>query len=175
MTKLTYRATDLEPQSLRDLVAWFRAEWQAEIAAGRIHVRDIDAGGAPEWNVRFRDLVNFRDVDMDVADLKRMQLYPMRWHLRSMARDGKHSYRRARFLFILACQGFRVTDAARIVSPAGYDEHGEQWALDYAAMCILRLFHRYRDPATTHDDGQPRSFVDRRIHKSEAQSSAEAA
>jgi hypothetical protein len=167
--------------NLHALVSWFRDEWQAEMGSGRIHVRLTDPGGDPDWAGRFRALIEGADVDVTAEDgtirtVKGGNLlsFPIRNQLRSMARGGRRSHRRARFLFVLACQDFHWLEAARAVSPAGYDENGRDWAEDYAAHCLLVLWGRLHDPERTHEDGRARTFVERRISKSEAQAAAEA-
>ena len=166
---------------MTDLVSlkrWFRDEWQAELGSGRIHVATTDPGGDPDWNERFRSLMAYppeASTEMPGDELARMRSFPLRWHLRTMARGGKHGYRRARFLFVLACQDFDVAAAARAVSPAGDDTDGEQWAHDYAVMCLRKLWDMAHDPERTDEGGRPRTFVARRIGKSEAQFRAEEA
>jgi hypothetical protein len=166
---------------LRSLVRWYRDEWQAEMGSGRIHVRLTDPGGDPDWHGRFRALIEGADVDVEEADGTirtvrggNLLSFPIRDQLRSMARGGRRGHRRARFLFVLACQDFHWLEAARAVSPAGYDEHGRDWAEAYAFHCLDVLWRRMHDPERTHDDGRSRTFVERRIPKSEAQAAAEA-
>ena len=164
--------------TLHALLRWYRHEWHAEMGSGRIHVAITDAGGDPDWNERFRSLMTYppeASTDVPGDEMSRMRSFPLRWHLRSMARGGKHGYRRARFLFVLACQNFDVLSAARAVSPAGEDGDGEQWAVDYAQMCLRKLWDMAHDPARTDEGGRPRTFVQRRIPKSEAQYRAEEA
>ena len=149
------------------------------MGSGRIHVHLTDAGGDPDWHDRFRDLMAFTDDDVPEGDpdkaLKAMRRFPVRWAMRSMARGGRRGHRRARFLFALALCDFGIFRAARLVSPAGLDEHGAEWAVSYAGDCLHILRRKVTDPERTHADGSPRSFVQRRIGKSEAQATAETA
>lgn len=161
--------------TLGALLDWYRDAWQSELGDGRIHVHLTDPGGDPDWHQRFRDLMAFTDSDVKGDDLKAMRRFPVRWAMRRMARGGTRGYRRARFLFVLACQDFDVQAAARTTSPAGYDEHGSDWAVSYAAYCLERLHRNVHDPERSHHDGKPRTFVQKRIGKSEAQAAAEAA
>ena len=167
-----------EPGNLADLKRWYRREIIAEMGSGAIHSHLTDGGGDPDWLERFKCLMAFpldATLDLPGGDLKPLRSFPIRWHLRYMARSGKHGYRRARFLFVLACQDFSVTEAAKAVSPAGWDEHGEQWALSYAEHSLRELWRRLHDPERTEADGRPRTFVQKRISKSEAQYRAEEA
>jgi hypothetical protein len=157
-----------------DLLRWYRTEWQAELGSGRIHVQATDPGGDPDWHQRFRDLMAFTESDAGNDDIQSMRRFPLRWALRSMSRGGRRGHRRARFLFVLACQDFDVHAAARAISPAGYDEHGGDWAVSYAVYSLEQLHRLATDVSRTHEDGKPRTFVQRRIGKSEAQAMAEA-
>lgn len=164
-----------EPSSLAALLKWFRTEWQAEMGSGRIHVRDTDAGGDPDWHARFRALVELPKVkDGDPVEWtgSSSTSLPLRYHLRNMARASHRGRTRAEFLFRLACLDFDVMVAARHTSPAAWDHHGEQWALDFAENSLRRLHRRCIDPRWNDAEG-PRTFVQRRIGKSEAQSAAE--
>ena len=158
-----------EPRDLPRLLHWFRSEWQAEMGSGRIHVRDTDAGGAPDWHRRFLNLFEIDDKDV-------MKSYPMRWHLGGMARGSQRGARRAEFLFRMACLDFDWYAAARQTSrlAAAMDEHGKDWAEAYAEQCLRMLYRRRTDPEKNDMDGHPRTFVQRRIPKSEAQAAAEA-
>lgn len=150
---------------LSALRRWFRSEWQAEMTP-RLHVHLLDEGGAPRWAERFRLLI---EATSDEAPIPGS--LPLRYHLRRMARSGTQGERRARFLFVMACQEFSVTDAAREVSPAGWDDHGEQWAVAYAEKALKELWSRCHDPERNDREG-PRRFLP---HKSESQYRAEEA
>jgi hypothetical protein len=154
-----------EPANLSRLVSWFRHEWHAEMGSGRIHVRDTDEGGAPDWHQRFKDLINETDLHR----------FPMRYHLDRMSRSSTRGSRRAVFLFRLACSDFDVLSTVRATSPAGYDEHGEEWALDYAEASLRRLYRQATDVSVNDpDSGRPRRYLPR-VGKSEAQHRAEEA
>jgi hypothetical protein len=148
--------------TLPELLTWYRSEWNAE-TPGRIHVRLTDAGGTPEWHERFRSLIN--------GDLRG---FPLRYQLRSMARRGSRSQARARFLYVLACQGFDVKRTASALAP-GNDHYARAWAASYATFALRQLYDMAHDPERTHEDGTARTFVEKRISKSEAQAAAEAA
>lgn len=173
-----------EPKSLLHLVRWFRAEWQAEMGSGRIHVRDTDAGGDPEWHARFKAIVEIPVKQGDPLEWVGSQAphLPMRFYLWKMAKGSERGRRRARFLFRLACTDFDWLETARRTSnlAKSMDEHGVDWAEDYAETCLRRLWAMYADPERTEADQHgrpvgPRTFVQKRIGKSEAQSAAESA
>lgn len=160
--------------SLRALLRWFRSEWQAEMGE-RITVHATAPDGAPDWHERFRSLMAFTDSDVPGGELGELRSFPLRWALRSMARGGSTGQRRARFLFLLTCQDWSIPAAAEAVSPAAHDVHGKDWAVDYARQSLSMLYHRVHDPERTDAQGRPRTFVERRISKSEAQYRAEEA
>ncbi len=159
------RRVTREPHDLSSLVRWFRHEWQAEMGSGRLHVRETDGGGAPNWHARFRQLI----------EGEQLRSFPVRYHLASMSRASQRGMRRAEFCFRLACTDYDVLATVRATSPAGYDEHGEDWALDYAEMCLRRLWRKVTDVAANDpSDGRPRRYLPR-VGKSEAQHRAEEA
>ena len=169
-----------EPKSLPALTRWFREEWQAEMGSGRIHVRDTDAGGSPEFHARFLDLINLaRDPAgrLDRAEEKRLKSFPIRWNLRQMARASMRGRRRAMYLYRLTLTDYDPHETARRTTrlAVAMDEHGRDWIEDYATLTLQKLWDRCQDPRTHDTDGKPRTFVQRRISKSEAQSAAEAA
>lgn len=154
-----------EPKSLSSLISWFRHEWQAEMGTGKIHSRDTDEGGAPDWHARFKALI----------EAENLRSFPVRYHLAGMARASRRGTRRAEFIFRLACTDYDVLATVRATSPAGFDEHGEDWALDYAEMCLRRLWRKVTDVAANDpSDGRPRRYLPR-TGKSESQHRAEEA
>ena len=158
-----------EPGSLSALLRWFRHEWTAEMGAGRIHVRDTDEGGDPDWHGLFARIVERTAEERTGSSSPGL---PIRFHLRGMARGSHRGRARAEFLFRLACHDFDVMATARETSPAAYDCHGEQWALDFAEASLRRLHRRCFDVRWNDQDNKPRRYLPR---KSEAQSIAEAA
>lgn len=154
------------------LLAWYRSAWQAEMGSGRTTVHLTDGGGAPEWHPRFAALILSAPVESDESG---NPLFPIRYHLQRLyRRSGTRGKHRALFLFKLACLDFDVQATARASSPAGWFEHGEAWARDYAELCLSRLYQRATSTEYNDGEGHPRRFLPR-VGKSEAQHNAEAA
>jgi hypothetical protein len=117
----------------------------------------------------------FTDADVPGGELEELRSFPLRWAMRTMARGGTAGQRRARVLFALTCQDWSVPAAAEAISPAAHDPHGKDWAVDSARQSLSMLYPRVHDPERTDERGRPRTFVERRISKSEAQYRAEEA
>jgi len=151
--------------TLTQLLSWYRSEWSAEVP-GRIHVHLTDPGGDPDWHERFRQLIN----GATGGDLRS---FPLRWHLRDMSRRGTRNHRRARFLYVLTCQDFDPEAAGWLCYPESMSRPG--FIEGQTHRCLSDLYRRVNDPERNHEDGRPRTFVERRISRSEAQAAAEAA
>ena len=123
-----------EPRRINALIAWYRREVDDSIP-GRIHSRDIDGGGAPEWHGRFRAWLTAHpaaeDRDGNLID-------PLRFWLWRMGRRGA-------FLYTLACVDFDWHVAAR-----HWHVFDDDAAHDYTRESLRRLWRMMYGP-----DGQP--------------------
>lgn len=156
------------PKSLSALVRWFAEAWAAEMPQ-RLHSRDMDEGGNPQWHAAFRSYLAGLDEDKE-GDITR----PVRTHWRQLAHSSGRGGRRARWLFVLACSGFDWLVACRRIGPIdGLGAWGDDMALDYATATLAGFYERCRS--------EPRKFVRAprgalsRVGKSESQHKAEEA
>ena len=129
------------PASLSDLLAWYRSEVDAAIPL-RIHSRDIDMGGAPQWHGAFRQYLTAHSAQVDRDD---ELVSPLRFWLWRLGGE------RARYLHALAFLDFDWIMAAGFKGVADADA-----AHDYTRECLRQLHHQmYADDGTPNEPRRP--------------------
>ena len=102
-----------EPRHLAALVRWFREAASDDIPA-RIHCRDIDDGGAPQWHAAFRAWLT---ADPRATDREGHVRSPFRFWLWTMRKSGWSGRVRADFLHRLAIYDGDWLNAVRSMPP----------------------------------------------------------
>jgi hypothetical protein len=121
--------TDEQP-SLSSLVRWFASEVGDAIPV-RLHSRDTDSGGVPEFHQAF---VQWLDAPDGALDREGYIKFPLRYWISRMGDQGRAG-KRARFCWLLAQCDFDWRRAAFLNKSAADDDA----AHDYARATLLRL------------------------------------
>jgi hypothetical protein len=123
----------------------------ADDIPARIHSRDIDAGGAPQWHGAFRAWLTAPPSAVDREGHVRS---PFRFWLWVMAGEGRSGRVRAEFLHRLAMFDGDWLAAIRVVTPVTDD--GEVMARDFAVVSLQR-FWRNMQTEPRRMEGGPKS------------------
>lgn len=102
-----------EPTHLAALIRWFREASSDDIPA-RIHCRDIDGGGAPQWHASFRAWLTAHPSAVDREGYTRSPFRHWLWVMRGAGRSGRV---RATFLHRLAVYDGDWLNAVRSMPP----------------------------------------------------------
>lgn len=159
-----------QPSNLHDLVRWFREAWESEMPT-RLHSRDTDAGGSPDWHGEFKAYLtaSVYAIDEEGSARRPMAVHWTRWS-NSTGRDAS----RARFLYTLVCKGYSVPNAWQALKGTP-TELGAVARDDFAYRTLARFWEVCQTPPRVYP---PRPKEDRkgalsRVGKSEAQHHAE--
>jgi len=139
-----------EPTHLAALVRWFM-EVAAEDIPCRLHSRDTDAGGTPQWHGSFRARLTAHPAAVDREGHVRSPFRFWLWVMRGESRQGRVG---AEFLYRLACLEGDWLAASRTITPLSDD--GEIMARAFA-LVTLQAFWRRMQTAPRRPASKPKS------------------
>ena len=125
-----------EPSHLAALVRWFMDAAQDDIPV-RIHSRDTDDGGTPQWHGSFRVWLMAHPAVTDREGYVRSPFRFWLWVMRGESRQGRVG---AEFLYRLAVFEGDWLTAARTITPLTDD--GEVMARAFALMTLQAFWRR---------------------------------
>ena len=150
-----------EPTSLHSLIAWYREAVDDTIPT-RLHNRDIDDGGNPQWHGQFRAYLTAHPCVTDKEGYVRDKLAFWLW---TMSRGGPKNKRRAEFLHRLAVLDFDWLEAVH--ARRSMSKWAGDMAEDYTVASLRILWRKMQS--------EPEIRVRPPVDKSDAQKDAEAA
>lgn len=155
-----------EPKNLAGLLHWYRDMVGDRIPA-RLHDRDTDGGGNPQWHSAFRAYLTAHPRATDREGYVRD---PLSFWLWTLSRSGGKNKRRAEFLYRLAVLDFDWLEAVH--ARRSMSKWADDMAEDYALASLRKLWRMCQTEPQPHVR-EPRTVVDQ--GKSEAQHHAEGA
>ena len=150
-----------EPKRLDDLIVFYR-DVVGDSIPGRLHNRDTDDGGNPQWHGAFRAYLTAHPRTTDREGYVRD---PLAFWLWTLQRGGPKNRRRALFLYRLARLDFDWLEAVH--ARRSMSQWREDMAEDYAEASLRVLWRKMQE--------EPVLYVKPPIDKSDAQRDAEAA